>query len=204
MANIDDPFKALVFDSNFDHYRGVVANIAVFGGRVKKGDKVVSAHLGKTYEVNELGLLRPDEQPTQKLYVFCFILSFVLIFMCPSSDIEMKLLVIFSLLIIDWFSGALHFIKSLSLSTATLVQVAAARLFWDGLLCRFAGQVGYIIAGMKNVKEAQIGDTLYMQGQPVEALPGFKPAKAMVFAGKKWPCLLLALCYHIYILQIEI
>uniref|UniRef100_A0AAQ5YMC0 Tr-type G domain-containing protein n=1 Tax=Amphiprion ocellaris TaxID=80972 RepID=A0AAQ5YMC0_AMPOC len=112
--NTEDPFKALVFDSNFDHYRGVVANIAVFGGRVRKGDKIVSAHLGKTYEVNELGLLRPDEHPTQKL---------------------------------------------------------------------FAGQVGYIIAGMKDVKEAQIGDTLYLQEQPVEALPGFKPAKAMVFAG---------------------
>uniref|UniRef100_A0A3Q2USN1 GTP binding elongation factor GUF1 n=1 Tax=Haplochromis burtoni TaxID=8153 RepID=A0A3Q2USN1_HAPBU len=114
IASTEDPFKALVFDSNFDHYRGVVANIAVFGGRVKKGDKIVSAHLGKAYEVNELGLLRPDEHPTQKL---------------------------------------------------------------------FAGQVGYIIAGMKDVKEAQIGDTLYLHEQPVEALPGFKPAKAMVFAG---------------------
>uniref|UniRef100_A0A8C4EB98 GTP binding elongation factor GUF1 n=1 Tax=Dicentrarchus labrax TaxID=13489 RepID=A0A8C4EB98_DICLA len=113
-ASIDDPFKALVFDSNFDHYRGVVANIAVFGGRVKKGDRIVSAYLGKTYEVNELGLLRPDEHSTGKL---------------------------------------------------------------------FAGQVGYIVAGMKDVKEAQIGDTLYLQEQPVEALPGFKPAKAMVFAG---------------------
>uniref|UniRef100_A0A3B4UL18 GTP binding elongation factor GUF1 n=1 Tax=Seriola dumerili TaxID=41447 RepID=A0A3B4UL18_SERDU len=114
VASIDDPFKALVFDSNFDHYRGVVANIAVFGGQVRKGDKIMSAHLAKTYEVNELGLLRPDEHPTQKL---------------------------------------------------------------------FAGQVGYIIAGMKDVKEAQIGDTLYLQEQPVKALPGFKPAKAMVFAG---------------------
>lgn len=56
-----------------------------------------------------------------------------------------------------------------------------------GFFCRFAGQVGYIIAGMKDVKEAQIGDTLYLQEQPVEALPGFKPAKAMVFAGKKCP-----------------
>ncbi|XP_037531366.1 translation factor Guf1, mitochondrial [Nematolebias whitei] len=114
VGSINDPFKALVFDSNFDHYRGVVANIAVFGGWVNKGDKIRSAHLDKTYEVNELGLLRPDEQPTQKL---------------------------------------------------------------------FAGQVGYLIAGMKDVKEAQIGDTLYLQEQPVEALPGFKPAKPMVFAG---------------------
>ncbi|XP_007568464.1 translation factor Guf1, mitochondrial-like [Poecilia formosa] len=113
-GSVDDPFKALVFDSNFDHYRGVVANIAVIGGRVKKGDKIVSAHLSKTYEVNELGLLRPEEHATQKL---------------------------------------------------------------------FAGQVGYIIAGMKDVKEAQIGDTLYHHDHPVQALPGFKPAKAMVFAG---------------------
>lgn len=53
--------------------------------------------------------------------------------------------------------------------------------------------MGYIIAGMKDVKEAQIGDTLYLQEQPVEALPGFKPAKAMVFAGKKCPRLQLLL-----------
>lgn len=66
-----------------------------------------------------------------------------------------------------------------------LVQVVVVWHFSDGLSCRFAGQVGYIIAGMKDVKEAQIGDTLYLQEQPVEALPGFKPAKAMVFAGKK-------------------
>uniref|UniRef100_A0A8C1SBI9 GUF1 homolog, GTPase n=2 Tax=Cyprinus carpio TaxID=7962 RepID=A0A8C1SBI9_CYPCA len=111
---VDDLFKALVFDSTFDHYRGVVANIALFGGRVSRGDKIVSAHLGKSYEVNELGLLRPDEHPTETLY---------------------------------------------------------------------AGQVGYVIAGMKEVKEAQIGDTLYLHKQPVEALPGFKPAKSMVFAG---------------------
>lgn len=56
---------------------------------------------------------------------------------------------------------------------------------------RFAGQVGYIIAGMKDVKEAQIGDTLYLQDQPVEALPGFKPAKPMVFAGRNLPPLQL-------------
>nr|XP_046151626.1 translation factor Guf1, mitochondrial isoform X3 [Oncorhynchus gorbuscha] len=110
----EDPFKALVFDSNFDHYRGVVANIALFGGYLSKGDRIISAYLGKSYEVNELGLLRPDEHPTDRLY---------------------------------------------------------------------AGQVGYVIAGMKEVKEAQIGDTLYHQKHLVEALPGFKPAKAMVFAG---------------------
>ncbi|XP_075786604.1 translation factor GUF1, mitochondrial isoform X3 [Pelodiscus sinensis] len=47
----------------------------------------------------------------------------------------------------------------------------------------YAGQVGYLIAGMKEVTEAQIGDTLYLHKQPVEPLPGFKSAKPMVFAG---------------------
>ncbi|XP_075786603.1 translation factor GUF1, mitochondrial isoform X1 [Pelodiscus sinensis] len=113
-VNIDDPLKALVFDSTFDHYRGVIANIALFGGEIQKGHKIVSAHTGKTYEVNEVGILTPNERPTHKLY---------------------------------------------------------------------AGQVGYLIAGMKEVTEAQIGDTLYLHKQPVEPLPGFKSAKPMVFAG---------------------
>ncbi len=45
------------------------------------------------------------------------------------------------------------------------------------------GQVGFIITGMKNVKEAQVGDTFYHYKNKVDALPGFKPAKSMVFAG---------------------
>ncbi|XP_063475553.1 translation factor GUF1, mitochondrial isoform X5 [Symphalangus syndactylus] len=109
-----NPLRALVFDSTFDQYRGVIANVALFDGVVSKGDKIVSAHTQKTYEVNEVGVLNPNEQPTHKLY---------------------------------------------------------------------AGQVGYLIAGMKDVTEAQIGDTLYLHKQPVEPLPGFKSAKPMVFAG---------------------
>ncbi|CAH2300115.1 translation factor GUF1, mitochondrial [Pelobates cultripes] len=114
--NIDQksPFKALLFDSTFDHYRGAVTNVALFGGQVCKGHKIVSAHTGKSYEVNEVGILTPEEVPVEKLY---------------------------------------------------------------------AGQVGYLVAGMKEVKEAQIGDTLYLQKYPVEPLPGFKNAKPMVFAG---------------------
>ncbi|XP_075005097.1 translation factor GUF1, mitochondrial isoform X2 [Calonectris borealis] len=113
-CNTADPLKALVFDSTFDHYRGVIANIALFGGEIQKGHKIVSAHTKKRYEVNEVGILTPNEQPTHKLY---------------------------------------------------------------------AGQVGYLIAGMKEVTEAQIGDTLFFYKQPVEPLPGFKSAKPMVFAG---------------------
>ncbi|XP_061327794.1 translation factor GUF1, mitochondrial isoform X1 [Pezoporus flaviventris] len=113
-CNTADPLKALVFDSTFDHYRGVIANIALFGGEIQKGHKIVSAHTKKRYEVNEVGILTPNEQPTHKLY---------------------------------------------------------------------AGQVGYVIAGMKEVTEAQIGDTLFLYKQPVEPLPGFKSVKPMVFAG---------------------
>ncbi|XP_033015693.1 translation factor GUF1, mitochondrial isoform X2 [Lacerta agilis] len=113
-ASTQDPLKALVFDSTFDHFRGVIANIALLGGEVRKGQRIASAHTKKVYEVNEVGILKPNEQPTHKLY---------------------------------------------------------------------AGQVGYLIAGMKEVKEAQIGDTIYLHNQPVEPLPGFKAAKPMVFAG---------------------
>lgn len=47
----------------------------------------------------------------------------------------------------------------------------------------YAGQVGYVITGMKTVKEARVGDTLYHTKQEVKPFPGFKPAKPMVFAG---------------------
>ncbi|XP_072352784.1 translation factor Guf1, mitochondrial isoform X2 [Scyliorhinus torazame] len=113
-ANLSDPLRALVFDSTYDHYRGVIASIALFDGWVQKGDKIMSSYTKKVYEVNEVGILRPDQYPVEKLN---------------------------------------------------------------------AGQVGYLVAGMKEVKEAQIGDTFYLQKQPVEPLAGFKPAKPMVFAG---------------------
>uniref|UniRef100_A0A8C2M627 GUF1 homolog, GTPase n=1 Tax=Cricetulus griseus TaxID=10029 RepID=A0A8C2M627_CRIGR len=66
----ENPLRALVFDSTFDQYRGVIANIALFDGVVSKGDKIVSAHTKKTYEVNEVGILNPNEQPTHKLLGF--------------------------------------------------------------------------------------------------------------------------------------
>ncbi len=54
---------------------------------------------------------------------------------------------------------------------------------FDWLLCRYAGQVGYMFANMKNASDACMGDTIYHQDNPVPALPGFKEAKPMVFAG---------------------
>ncbi len=47
----------------------------------------------------------------------------------------------------------------------------------------YTGQVGYVIAGLKTVKEARVGDTFFHTKKPVTPLPGFKPAKSMVFAG---------------------
>jgi translation factor GUF1, mitochondrial len=108
------PFKALLFDSWFDEYRGVICLIEVIDGTITKGDKIISAHTGHDYEVLDIGLMYPE--PLQK--------------------------------------GALY-----------------------------TGQVGFLIAGMKTVKEARVGDTLCHLGNAVEPLPGFKPAKSMVFAG---------------------
>ena len=110
----DKPLKALLFDSWFDEYRGVICLIAVQDGCIKKGDMISLAQTKKNYEVLEIGLMYPNETPKDALY---------------------------------------------------------------------AGQVGYLITGMKTVREARIGDTVYIQKKPVESFPGFKPAKPMVFAG---------------------
>ena len=106
--------KALLFDSWFDSYRGVVCLIAVKDGVIKKGDQITLAHDNIAYEVLELGLMYPNETPCEALY---------------------------------------------------------------------AGQVGYLITGMKTIHEARIGDTIFHTKNPVIPFPGFKPAKPMVFAG---------------------
>jgi elongation factor 4 len=113
-GSTEKPLKALLFDSWYDEYRGVVCLIAVHDGAIEKGQMITLAHTGKEYEVLEIGLMYPEQQPTQALY---------------------------------------------------------------------AGQVGYVITGMKTVKEARVGDTLMAYKKPVTPFPGFKPAKPMVFAG---------------------
>lgn len=77
------------------------------------------------------------------------------------------------------------------------VGVLAPEAVATGKLC--TGQVGYLITGMKTTKSARVGDTWHLAKQSVEALPGFKPAKSMVFSGQHahfacfttWPALLL-------------
>ena len=110
----DELLKALLFDSWFDDYRGVICLIAVKNGVLKKGDRITLAQSGTSYELLEIGLMYPEQQPTGALY---------------------------------------------------------------------AGQVGYVITGMKTVKEARVGDTIYHTKKEVVPFPGFKPAKPMVFAG---------------------
>jgi GTP-binding protein LepA len=109
-----NPLKALLFDSWFDEYRGVICLIAIHDGMIKKGDIVALAQTDSDYEVLDVGLMYPELTPTDVLY---------------------------------------------------------------------SGQVGYVITGMKTVKEAHVGDTLYHKKNPVTPFPGFKRAKPVVFAG---------------------
>lgn len=113
-SNPNEKFKALLFDSWYDEYKGVICLIAIKDGSIKKGDNITLAQSGRSYEVLEIGLMYPDQTPTDSLY---------------------------------------------------------------------AGQVGYLISGMKTVQEARVGETIYQAKNPVEPFPGFKPAKPMVFAG---------------------
>ncbi|MCC7142034.1 MAG: GTP-binding protein, partial [Candidatus Eisenbacteria bacterium] len=109
------PLRALIFDSTFDQFRGVVAYIRVVDGVVRKGDSIRLLSNNKPYEVDEVGNLR-------------------------------------------------------------LTMTAREELA--------AGEVGYLLCGMKNVADAKVGDTVAPSGSAhVQALPGFKPMKPMVYSG---------------------
>lgn len=108
------PLKALLFDSWFDEYRGVICLIAVHDGVIQKGEMIALAQENMEYEVLEIGLMYPEPTPTNTLY---------------------------------------------------------------------AGQVGYLITGIKTVREARVGDTIFHAKKIGTPFPGFKPAKPMVFAG---------------------
>lgn len=111
----DAPLRALVFDSHYDLYKGVVAYVRLMDGEVRKGDKLQLMGTRREVEAVEVGVFRPK-------------------------------------------------------------LVAADSLG--------AGEVGYIATGLKSVREIQVGDTLTHQDRPASAaLPGFRPAKPMVFAG---------------------
>ncbi|CCE65241.1 hypothetical protein TPHA_0K01070 [Tetrapisispora phaffii CBS 4417] len=112
----DKPFRALLVDSWYDSYMGVVLLVHVVDGTIKKGDRISSATTKSKYDIKEVGIMYPDRVATEKL-------SF--------------------------------------------------------------GQVGYIVPGMKNSKDAKIGDTFMQVGfeSQTEVLPGFDETKPMVFVG---------------------
>lgn len=63
----DLPLKALIFDAQYDNYRGVVTFIRVFEGRVKIGDTILFMHSNKSFEVSEVGIFNPGFTPTNEL-----------------------------------------------------------------------------------------------------------------------------------------
>ena len=63
----DEPLRALVYNSHFDTYKGVVVYVRVKGGVLKKGEKILLMRLGRTYEVIDVGVFRPGETPCEEL-----------------------------------------------------------------------------------------------------------------------------------------
>lgn len=111
----DGSLKCLIFDSYYDSYKGAVAYVRVFDGKVKKGDKIKMMSSGKIYEVAEVGINAPV--------------------MTPQNELS-------------------------------------------------AGDVGYITASIKNVKDCQVGDTITGALNPTDkALPGYQKATPMVYCG---------------------
>ncbi|MCH7534456.1 MAG: elongation factor 4 [Bacteroidetes bacterium] len=109
------PLQALIFDSVFNSFRGIIAYFKVENGIIKKGDKVKFVATGKEYIADEVGVLKLEQEPR----------------------------------------------KSIS-----------------------AGDVGYIISGIKEAREVKVGDTITHIDNPCkEAIKGFEDVKPMVFAG---------------------
>jgi GTP-binding protein LepA len=111
----DAPARALIFDSEFDQYRGVVAYVRVVDGVLSRGDAIVAMQTGTQAEIDEIGFFGPQMTPVEELH---------------------------------------------------------------------AGEVGYIITGIKDVSLLRVGDTLTPKARPAaEPLPGYREVKPMVFCG---------------------
>lgn len=114
-GDVNKDLQALIFDSYFDAYRGIISSIRVVNGSVHVGDKIRMVATNATYEVVELGVHTPHE------------------------------------------------VKKKSLET---------------------GEVGYLCASIKSIEDVKVGDTIVLESnQKMEALPGYKPMKPMVFCG---------------------
>jgi GTP-binding protein LepA len=67
-GDINAPLQALIFDSVFNSFRGIVAYFRIFNGQIKKGDLVKFVNTGKEYNADDIGILRLTQQPVQTLY----------------------------------------------------------------------------------------------------------------------------------------
>ena len=109
------PLRALIFDAKFDAYRGVVTYIRVLEGTLRPGMRIQMMQTGKSFEVDEVGIFRPERTSVDDLT---------------------------------------------------------------------AGEVGYLIANIRNVRDSRVGDTVTDEARPAAApLPGYRHVTPMVFAG---------------------
>jgi GTP-binding protein LepA len=114
-GDVDAPLQAMIFDSVFNSFRGIIAYYRVINGKIKKGDKVKFVNTEHEYIAEEIGILRMDLEQRKEV---------------------------------------------------------------------FAGDVGYIISGIKKANEVKVGDTITTVANPCQAvIQGFEDVKPMVFAG---------------------
>lgn len=114
-GDVEAPLQALIFDSVFNSFRGIIIYYRVMNGAIRKGDKIKFINAQKEYEADEVGVLK--------------------LTMTPKKEV-------------------------------------------------LAGDVGYIITGIKNAKEVKVGDTITLvNNESVEPIHGFEDVKPMVFAG---------------------
>jgi GTP-binding protein LepA len=111
----DEPPRALIFDSEFDQYRGVIAYVRMVDGSFSKGESIKAMQAGTEAEIDEIGNFAPAMRPVPRMG---------------------------------------------------------------------AGEVGYVISGLKDVSKLRVGDTLTAKQRPAaEALPGYREVRPMVFCG---------------------
>ena len=111
----DAPLKALIFDSQYDSYQGIIADVRLIDGTLKSQQKLELMQGGSTFNAQAVGIFTPDMKPVKELN---------------------------------------------------------------------AGEVGYLVTGIKDVASVQVGDTLTAAENPTKnAIPHFKPAQSMVYAG---------------------
>ena len=115
IGDVDAPARAMIFDSVYDAYRGVITYVRVFDGQLSTKDRGLMMSTKNAHEILEVGVVSPEMKPTEVLS---------------------------------------------------------------------AGEVGYVIPGVKNVRQARVGDTLTtVRNSATESLGGYRDPRPMVFSG---------------------